>query len=352
MKTIKKITQAALVAGSMLASSAFAQVAGHNVILVHGFQMDDLSSKPSDEEVIHRQLIPEYWQQRAEARLGWNSAERVEGKISELIFQQAKQLSIQGTCSDGCVIVTHSTGDLVMRYFLAHQEMWLQDAGLQPLDIVAVLDFAGAGGGTELASLAVNVASNGSVPDWIKQAVAGVFGLSLSSDDISDLGVLQDLDVSAARNLAMMPNDIPRLRFSGSGGNFLIHQLIPGADDAVVPAHSSCGASSPEGIDSCSNQVSYSGKLTSVNGPDGLLFNHFPVLMSKNADHGQVIRDEATGAVTYVNNNFSAGLDVDFETEGKRVPWWQVWRETGRFQFIKGSDAKSVSALVYDNLNE
>ena len=352
MKTIINQAKAAVVASSLIAGSAFAQIAGHNVVLVHGFQFDDLSNKPSDAEVLNRQLIPEYWQDRAEARLGWNSAKRVEGKISELVFEQAKQLSIQGTCTDGCVLVTHSTGDLVTRYFLAHQELWLQNEGLEPLDIIAVLDFAGAGGGTELASLAVNIASDGSIPDWIKQAVAGVFGLNLSTDDISDLGVLQDLDVSAARNLAMMPNDIPRLRFSGSGGNALIHPLIPGKDDAVVPAHSSCGASSPEGIDSCSNQVSYSGKIASVNGPDGLLFNHFPVLMTQNADHGQVIRDEATGQVTFVNNDFNAGLDVDFETEKKSVPWWQVWRETGKFQFIKNSNNKSVSALVYENLND
>jgi len=352
-KTVKALASAVSLVAAMGASvSAHAQIAGHNVILVPGFQFNDLKNKPSDEEVYNRQLIPEFWQNRAEARLGWSSAERVEGRISEQLFEQAKQLSMQGTCSNGCVIVTHSTGDLVLRYFLENQEVWMMNAGLEPLEIIAVLDFAGAGGGTELASLAVNVATNASIPDWIKQAVSGAFGLDLSQSDISDLGVVQDLNVSAARNLALTPNDIPRLRFAGNGGNALIKPLISGSDDATVPAHSSCGASAPEAIDSCANSVSFTGKLTSVNGPDGLMYNHYPILMSNKADHGQVIRDEATGPVTYVYNGFDAGLRVDFDTEKKSVPWWQFWRETGRFQFISDSEDRSVSSLVYQTLND
>lgn len=158
--------------------------------------------------------------------------------------------------------------------------------------------------------------------------------------------------MSAARNLALTPNDIPRLRFAGNGGNILLKPLISGSDDATVPAHSSCGASAPTAIDSCANSVSFSGKLKSVNGPDGLMYNHYPQLMSNKADHGQVIRDEATGPVTYVYNGFDAGLRVDFETERTSVPWWQFWRETGTFQFISDSENRSVSSLVYDTLND
>ncbi len=357
MKKLNKIKVMGFAAASMLAatgisSTAQAQIAGHNVILVHGFQFSDLKEKPSDEEVYNRQLIPAFWQDRAEGRMGWSSAERVEGRIAEQMFEQAKQLSIQGTCVGGCVLVTHSTGDLTTRYFLENQEVWMMNAGLEPLDIIAVLDFAGAGGGTELASLSVNVASNASIPDWIKQAVGGALGINLSQSDISDLGVVQDLNVSKARTLAMTPNDIPRLRFAGNGGNALIKPLILGADDATVPAHSACGASAPEAIDSCANSVSFTGKLTSVNGPDGLLYNHYPVLMSNKADHGQVIRDEATGPVTYVYNGFDAGLRVDFETERKSVPWWQFWRETGSFRFVSGSEQASVSELVYTTMNQ
>ena len=57
------------------------------------------------------------------------------------------------------------------------------------------------------------------------------------------------------------------------------------------------------------------------------------------------------GRVTYVLNNFNAGLTVDFRTETKRVPWWQFWRETGTFKYVKDSDRKSMSALIYDTFN-
>jgi len=45
-------------------------------------------------------------------------------------------------------------------------------------------------------------------------------------------------------------------------------------------------------------------------------------------------------------------LRVDFDTEKKSVPWWQFWRETGRFQFISDSEDRSVSSLVYQTLND
>ncbi len=353
LNTLKTGTLAAAIgAFACTAGTANAQLAGHNVILVHGFQFSDLQNPPSDSEVLNRRLMPEFWQQRAEGRLNWSSAERVEGGITQQIFEQAKQMAQQGTCNNGCVIVTHSTGDLVTRYFLENQESWMRNAGLEPLDIVAVLDFAGAGGGTELANLAVDIASSGSVPDWIKQAISGLFGMNLSTADISELGVAQDLYVSAARSLATAPSDIPRLRFSGSGGNFLINTIIPGADDATVPAHSSCGASSPAAIDSCSNHVKYSGKLTNVNGPSGLMHHHYPILMSKDADHGQVIKDEAKGKISFVLNNFNAGLNVDFATTRETVPWWQFWRETGTFQYVKNSQNRSISSVVYSTLNQ
>jgi len=119
-------------------STANAQIAGHNVLLVHGFRFGDLASKPSDAEVYNRDLISDFWLDRAEGKLNWSSAERVEGKISEQIFEQAKAYSAQGLCDNGCVVVLHSTGELVMRHFMANQESWMTSAGYEPLDIVAM----------------------------------------------------------------------------------------------------------------------------------------------------------------------------------------------------------------------
>jgi hypothetical protein len=353
MNLFKRINKTiAALAVSLISCTASAQIAGYNVLLVHGFQFGDLSSKPSDADVYNRDLISDFWLQRSEGKLNWSSAERVEGRISEQIFEQAKAISAQGTCSNGCVIVLHSTGDQVVRHFLANQEVWLSNAGYEPLDIVATIDFGGAGGGTDFADLAVGIVANQSVPQWIKDTIGFFLGLDLSAADMSDLGVVQDLTYSGARSISMAPNDIPRLRFSGSGGNTNpLKVLLSGYSDGVVPASSSCGSSSPAGITSCSSSIGYSGQIASRNGPSGLLYNHFPVLMSKHYDHGGLKDDNPRGKVTYVYNNFNAGLNVDFDTYNTTVPWWQFWRDTGRFQFVSDSDNKSMSRLTYETFN-
>jgi len=157
---------------------------------------------------------------------------------------------------------------------------------------------------------------------------------------------------SGARSISMQPNDIPCLRFSGSGGNTNpLKLLFSGYSDGVVPASSSCAASSPDGINSCSNSIGYSGVRECRDGPDGLLHNHFPILMSKHYDHGGLKDDSHRGTVTYVQNNFNAVLDVDFSTYTKKVPWWKFWAETGTFQYVSGSNNQSMSSLVYNTLN-
>ena len=336
----------------LLAGSVNAQIAGHNVLLVHGFQFGDLSSKPTDTEVYNRNLISDFWLDRAEGKLNWSPAERVEGKISQQIFTQAKKYSQQGTCTNGCILVLHSTGDQVVRHFLANQEAWLTNAGYEPLNIIATIDFAGAGGGTDFADLAVGLVANESVPQWIKSTIGSFLKLDLSSANYDDLGVVQDLTYSGARNISTQPNDIPRLRFSANGGNTNpLKLLLSGHSDGVIPASSSCGASSPDAIDSCSNSLGYNGQQANRNGPSGLFYNHFPVLMSKHYDHNGIKDSKHKGTVTYVQNNFNAGIEVDFSTYQKRIPWWQVWRETGTFQYVSKSDKQSMSELIFNTFN-
>ena len=338
-------------------STAYGKIAGYNVLLVHGFHSDDLIFDPSDEEILARRSTGDFWQSHAEGYLNWSGAKRVEGGISQQVFEQAKEYSQQGLCEGGCVLVTHSTGDLVARHFLANQEVWFENAGLEPLNIVATIDLAGAGGGTDLADIAVGAANSESIPLAMKLAAGAVIGLDLDVTDYDELGVVLDLTYSGSRNLSMEPNDIPRLRFSAKGGSGIFaatKPFISGADDGVIPASSSCGASSPQGIYSCSSCIDYDGKRTSVRGPSGLLYNHFPVLMSDNYAHMDIFEDEHNGPVTFVYNDFKAGLDVDFETYTKTVTrkWWQFWIEAGTWQYVTDSNTKSMSGLIYDTFNE
>lgn len=353
-----------MAAAAVLApASTLAQIAGHNVIVVHGFVITDLVKPPTDAEVLSRRAIADFWEQRAEGFLNWSGAERLEGKIASMVFQQAKTYAEQGLCNNGCVLVTHSTGDMVARYFMQNQANWLRNAGLPPLNIIATLDFAGAGGGTDLADVAVAAANSEYVPEPLKWAAGMVLGLDLDVTDYDELGVVIDLQTSVARSHAMAPNNIPRLRFSASGGELdeigmgqvrtVTKTMIRGADDTVVPAHSSCGASAPDAIESCSSSVAYDGKREWEYGPRGLLYNHFPLLMADNYDHFNITGDTRKGKVTYVLNNFTAGLTVDFATYTRKVTrnWWEVWKETGTWQYVSDGDTKALSVVVYDTFN-
>ncbi|WP_235937701.1 hypothetical protein [Marinobacter caseinilyticus] len=61
MRTItKSVGMAALLATSLLSTSANAQLAGHNVVLVHGFQQEDLSSPPQNLQAVKNNGA-DYW---------------------------------------------------------------------------------------------------------------------------------------------------------------------------------------------------------------------------------------------------------------------------------------------------
>jgi len=352
------IKQLALVGTMLLAATpALATLAGHNVILVHGFQAADLISSPTSDAQIEQNgynAWSQYWNQRAEARFDWPATERVEGGIAVRMYNKAVALSESGFCQNGCVMVTHSTGDLVVRYFLEHQEDWLSSAGYQPLNILAVLDFAGAGGGTELANAAVSVANNTSwYSDPLRIAVEAWIGDKLNA---AWLGVVNDLQPTVARNLATTPNSVPRLRFTGAGCAYLgvTAPFISGKDDGVVPPHSSCGSSKAGAYDSCSSSVAFNGKQTKVLAPDSFYYNHYPVLMGEEINHSETIGDsQVDGSLTFVNNDFLAGLKVEFSTYTKVVKaWWKPWSSGDTYQYVSDSDTRTMSEAVYTSLNQ
>ena len=352
MKSLKILALGALLA---LTGGAQAQLAGKNVILVHGLQADDLSEHPDQQQI--EQNGDAYWQafwaSRAEARIDWGSHERIEGKTAERAFQQMLEISQQGLCDDGCILVTHSTGDLVARYILEHQAHWLQSAGAEPLNIITALDFAGAGGGSELADLAVNAAFSDNWYDFaLKAAVEAYLG---TPPDADNLGVLLDLQPTTARNLATSPNDVPRLRFVGGGTQFfgVTGPFLPGTDDGVVALHSTCGGTQAGSYDSCVSDVAMDGKRTGTNAPNGLYHNHYPILMGDEVNHGEVINTESGNTLTYAFNGLSfGGVSVDFDTETfEQRPWWQLWGSGDTYQVVSDSEQSSMSGLVFDTLN-
>lgn len=326
------------------------QVAGLNTVLIHGFQAQHLVNPPEEQQLrLDAELYwQEFWLSKAEQVLFWSSADRLTSGIADTVKPQIIELAQQGTCANGCLFVTHSTGDLVARLILRNLRAWLLDAGLpqESVNVVATLDFAGAGGGTELADLAISVASGDNFFAGALRRVVGSFlGFDIQSD--TDLGVLQDLSPSVARNLLRGASSVPRLRFVGTGSSFLssTKPFILGEDDSVVPLHSACGAADSASLDSCHPIIRPDGSLGSDHkAPEFLLFNHFPILASSRSDHNQVIGAAPNGDIATFLSVFEVeGFDLNFSTELKQDFLGK------NLLVVEEGDTRSLSEQVFIN---
>ncbi len=332
----------------LIGLNAQAKFNGKNLVLVHGLKVDDFKNNPSDSQLpgLAQEYWSEYWGSRAEATLYWPATERITGRVKDLIRTQIKDLERSRLCQDGCVFVTHSAGDLVTRHALSSLGQWQVDPS--KFRVLVTLDFAGAGGGSELADVAVNISEGSGIINAAQRAAIKAFlGVDPSP---GKLGTVYDLRPAVARNIARQNTGVPRLRFVGSGTAYLgITKLfVRGTDDSVVGYHSTCGARYAASYESCSRSVRDSGVLRSSNGPSSFMANHYPVLMGDKADHFDVITNQRTGNyTTVVNDQIFGGVRVDFSTTTKRK-WWALWRKVRQ---VKDGDRKSMSANVYDTMN-
>ncbi len=102
------------------------------VILIHGFQPDQLQSQPDARQVEMdgSAYWEAFWGERAAARIDWPSHLRLTQDIStQYVWPKLQELSESGMCRQGCLLVTHSTGDLLARHILENQRNWLESAG-------------------------------------------------------------------------------------------------------------------------------------------------------------------------------------------------------------------------------
>lgn len=344
-----KIKLLLLTTALLFCSGAEAKLAGKNVVLVHGFISEHLGSRPSQAQ--REQEAGDYWQSywgsRAEATLIYPSHERVQGKIKDEVRTQILALESNGLCADGCIFVTHSTGDLVLRDALTRLNQWGVDRNR--FQVLSVIDLAGAGGGTGLADLAVGTAETGGPITGVVRAIAG--GILQTDFVPENLGVLNDLRVATARSIAQQNNVYPRLRVAGAGDTFarITKGFIRGYDDSVVGMHSACGARFAGDVESCSSDIRSNGVLRSANGPGSLLHNHFPIVMADSADHNELRDNDNSGgtATTVINDRTIGGLQIDFDTDTRR----KLSAGFRRVREIENSDNRSVSAVVFETLN-
>lgn len=333
---MKTFLSATAMTALLLAGAA--QASQYKYVLVHGFQPSQLQDKPGAGQVSMdgEDYWREYWLAHASARLDWPSHERLQQKIAtDYLWPKLQQLSRDGTCQSGCILVTHSTGDLVSRFLLENQANWLRSAGLQPLNIVATFDFAGAGGGSELADLAVNVA-DGKGGALVKAAVRAWLG---HEPNRANIGVLNDLQVNVARQLVPSPqNRVPRVRFVAGGSDYLgtTSAFLPGTDDGVVASHSACGAATAGSFGSCNSQIALDGKVSNQSDAvRAFLPNHLPLLMAADYSHSATIGSTVKGRFSPAATSVRYGNGVwQLQTFDRQ----QGWPFKSTYRYVTGSE--------------
>ena len=348
-------------------SMAQADIAGKNVILIHGFNPFQLLDPPDDNG---RRDAQDYWADIDPAFkrqdggrsniIHWPSDRRLTGSngIISVVQPQIQALLQEDYCRDQCVIVTHSTGDLVARFLLKNKRSLFGSAMADRFKVAGVIDLAGAGGGTELANYGVGVANGINYAGDVISALLEYAGFPVHFG--LNVGVMTDLQPSVARSHATngFPT-IPRLRVTGAGDEFYgfaTHPLISGRDDSVVPLHSACGASYAAAYDSCSQDTRLDGRLTWISAAPSASQRydfHYPILMSEDVPHNAMQGNRTGFSMTSVrsieadyNNSGVNALGVDVADYEKRE-WWDFWR---KYRYVEGASSRSVSTLLVDKV--
>ena len=335
IKTIGKMCAGLVLAGAAMSSSA--AIDGMKVVLIHGFQAEDLneshrSSKASqygsyDNYLKHRAKNVYWdgpWEGKADASIWWDSKERIKQGIADDVKAQFNALSQDNNFKGKpLLLVTHSTGDLVTRHALKKLSKWgLNSSNFK---VMAVMDFAGAGGGTEIAEIAYDISvGDGGVNSAQRAAVNAIMGFS---PDQGKMGVMEDLRPGVARGINSGASSYPRLRFVGTGWEYAgaTKPFLKGMDDSVVPLHSACMASSDGAYDSCVNNVANNGVLKSVSkSPSSLWNNYHPILMGEKTHHGGTIGTQKGREIATVNSSNTVTKNrvrMRYSTTTKKH-WW------------------------------
>ena len=136
---LKKLT--ITLAGFVLSAAAMtthASLDGMKVVLVHGFQAEDLNNSNRSQKASQYGSYENYmkyrasnvywsgpWKSKADASIWWDSKERITGGIATDVKNQLKALSNNSNFKGKPILlVTHSTGDLVARHALKRLGGW------------------------------------------------------------------------------------------------------------------------------------------------------------------------------------------------------------------------------------
>lgn len=361
LKTITKTLAGIVLTAAAMNTSA--SLDGMKVVLVHGFQAEDLNDSHRNSKASQYGSYNNYlkhraqniywngpWKSKADATIWWDSKERITGGIATDVKNQIKALSNNSSFKGKPILlVTHSTGDLVTRHALKKLSSW--GISSNNFKVMAVMDFAGAGGGTEIADIATNIANgSGAVNSVQKAAIRTFMGFDPKK---GNLGVLSDLRPSTARGINSGSSAYPRFRFVGTGWSFagVTKPFLRGMDDSVVPLHSACMSSSIGSYDSCSKSIANNGVIKSISKAPGSIWgNYYPILMGEKTNHGGTIGTQKGSQIATVNSSNSItknNVNLRFSTSTKRY-WWSGGKKV---RWVNSGSGKKMSDVVISATN-
>ncbi len=424
MKTISKfMAMAALMASASFATAG--KLAGKNIILIEGFQPQHVFisrthddgkrfgynywnrfslynggngairvANPNGLSLVEQNLpllkdaggnnfnifdtsrTPVYYSDSSAHILHYDSSFRLEGSdgIGRKVANQLKALfaAKPNFCNDtqGCLVVTHSTGDLVMQYIEDNKSSLLDSTTRSRFNVTAYIDMAGARGGTEgatvlyeLANFLNTLASNtvlspskqdevNTVNDWLNFFM-GTSGVKyMAPGKHFNSGVLYNLQTGPARNTGLVnPSNIPHLRIASGGDEiygFITHLFIKGTDDSVVPLHSACGSDRPESYNTCVWNRTLDGKVTWFGDAPGNLYRlHLPFIQSETLRHnGHQWNDKGNRMTPLMGNgNVRGNLDIGIVTKTT----WDIF--LNQYIRIDGAENKTMGQVLSSSLH-
>lgn len=309
--------------------------------------------------------------------LYYDSSFRLEEKngqgVGTKVAQQIKNLfkADPNYCkrTNGCIVITHSTGDLVMQYIESNKSTLLDSATRNAFDVLTYVDMAGAGGGTEGASWLFGVAKilNGLTKNSVLSPenqndidnANTLLNLLFGSKNVSYIepgkhfqtGILEDLQVHEARNMKRVNADrIPKLRVASAGDEpygFVTHLVIRGHDDSVVPLHSACGSSYAAAFNSCVWNRTLTGKVTLfADAPHDYYPHHYPLIQSDQLRHnGHQWNDKGNTMVPLMGNGEIAD-DVSIQLAKKTT--WDIFGN--RYIRVRDAHQKTMAQVLSSSI--
>jgi hypothetical protein len=286
-----------------------------DIILIHGFNNSVLSSSmpkygDADFNEYFQAEAEEYWEnykimlEQAGHQVflaKWSSKDRW-NKVLEAVTDQLNTEIANGLCEGKCVVITHSAGGpIATRMFNDYPS------------IANKIDFAihlgPAFNGAQLAKIAVDAVST---DDCSQEAItnASNFIDNITCEtEVNSLGFSNDLiPANMINNNGLAKSDssengvahITNYLVSGNS-NGLVSLAIPGEDDEVLSADSTCGSDKIAKYDSCLPDKEYNGKKESgLDAPDSFYKTVYPLIMTKENHSELHDLDDADESVTLI----------------------------------------------------